>query len=62
MDVSGASTGQGASAAISKVSSSDKPSKTDVAVAKHAMETEKAQGAQMIDMIQKAGSVIDVTA
>ena len=62
MDVSSASAGHGASSAINKVSSSEKPSKTDVAVAKHAMETEKAQGAQMIDMIQKAGSVIDVKA
>ncbi len=47
---------------MDKVSQVEKPSKTDVAVAKQGLEAQKAEGAQLIDMIQKSGSVIDVIA
>ncbi len=50
------------SPAIDKVSSAEKPGKTGVAVAKNAIEDQKAEGAQLVDMIQKSGSIIDVEA
>lgn len=59
MEVSGA--GQ-TSQAVSEALSDKKPSKIDVAVAKNALDTQKAEGEQLVDMIKKAGSVIDVTA
>lgn len=50
------------SVGMNKVTAAEKPSRTDVAVAKHGLEAQKAQGAQVVDMIQKAGSIIDVVA
>ncbi len=50
------------SPAIDKVSSAEKPGKTDEAVAKPAIEVQKAEGAQLVDVIQKSGSIIDVKA
>ncbi|VAX22357.1 hypothetical protein MNBD_NITROSPINAE03-190 [hydrothermal vent metagenome] len=48
--------------ASSKISQAQRPSRTDVAVAKQGLEAQKAQGAQLIDIIQKSGSIIDVMA
>ena len=41
---------------------SSRPSGVDVAVARKAQDVQKAEGAQVVDMIKKAGSVVDVTA
>lgn len=65
MEVSGSGSLAGAFAQTSsmdKVSQAEKPTKTDVAVVKHGLEAQKAEGAQLVDMIQKAGSIIDVKA
>lgn len=65
MEVPGSSSLAGAFAqtsSIDKVAQADKPTRTDVAAAKQELEAQKAGGAQLIDMIQKAGSIIDVTA
>ncbi len=64
MDVSASGSNNVAHSAtqgMDKVISAEKPSRIDVAVAKHGLEAEKAAGAQMVDMIQKAGSIINVT-
>jgi len=47
---------------MGKISQAEGSSRTDVAVAKQGAEAQKAQGAQLIDMIQKSGSIIDVMA
>ncbi|HEB71685.1 MAG TPA: hypothetical protein ENI77_03590 [Nitrospirae bacterium] len=47
---------------MGKISQAERPSRTDVAVAKQGLAAKKAQGAQLIDMIQKSGSIIDVMA
>jgi len=65
MELSGSGSLTGAFArtsAIDKVSQAKKPSSVDVAVAKQGLEAKKAEGAQLIDMIQKSGSIIDVIA
>jgi glucokinase len=41
---------------------SQKPSDTETAVTKKALDHEKAQGNQVVDMIKKAGSSVNVTA
>ncbi len=61
MDVGTASAASGAANA-GNVGGAQKPGGIDVAVAKNANEAQKAEGAQMVDMIQKAGSVVNVTA
>lgn len=40
----------------------EKPSNVDTAVAANALSAQKAEGAQMVDMIQKAGVSVNVTA
>ena len=65
MEVSGSSSIAGSFAqtnTMDKVSQAEKPSKTDVAVAKHELEAKKAEGAQLVDIIQKSGATIDITA
>ncbi|MBI5815205.1 MAG: hypothetical protein HZB29_06300 [Nitrospinae bacterium] len=57
MEVSAA--GGGKSDFVQQASQGDKGG---VAVLKHALAAEKAAGAQMIDMIKKAGSTIDTVA
>ncbi len=54
MEISGSS--------VQQALSSSKPSAINTSVAKQSMETEKAEGTQLVDMIKKAGSVVDVTA
>ncbi|MBF0170156.1 MAG: hypothetical protein HQK87_03530 [Nitrospinae bacterium] len=61
MDIGTASAASGA-ANTASVGAQQKPGGVDTAVAKTANEVQKAEGAQMVDMIQKAGSVINVTA
>lgn len=59
MNVSEASA---ASLAVNEALSAEKPTKVDVAVAKEALDVQKAEGEMVTDMIKKAGSVVDVTA
>ncbi|MGK7346648.1 MAG: hypothetical protein ACNS63_12655 [Candidatus Nitrospinota bacterium M3_3B_026] len=51
-----------ASLAVNEALSAEKPTKVDVAVARKALDTQKAEGEMVADMIKKAGSVVDVTA
>jgi len=48
--------------AASQVSAAVNSGKVQASVAKNALDVQKMEGALVVDMIQKAGSVIDVTA